>query len=292
MKSIRVATCQFSVEASIESNRRWVMRQLRTAAEREADIAHFSECALSGYAGVDLPSSEDFDWEELRAATEEIMAAARELGIWVILGSSHPLSGSHKPHNSLYVIDSKGSLVDRYDKRFCTGELSPQPSLDLGQYTPGSRPVTFRLKGITCGLAICYEYRFPELYRDYSQRGVKVVFQSFHNARSMVVEDESYNIWKTIVPSTMACRAAENHFWISANNSTARVSRWPSFAVRPDGQIVGKLKLHRPGVLITDMDLDPNFFDAPAPWRKTAIAGRLHSGRLTHDPRSQETRSL
>jgi deaminated glutathione amidase len=292
MKSLRVATCQFPVEATVSSNLRWILRQLRTAAKHEADLVHFSECALSGYAGVDVPDSNDYDWDELHAATERIMEEAARLRLWVVLGSSHRLTGSNKPHNSLYLIDSKGTLVDRYDKRFCTGELSPQPSLDLSQYTPGARPVTFRLKGITCGLAICYEYRFPELYRDYSQRGVRIIFQSFHNARSMVVEDESYNIWKTIVPSTMTCRAAENHFWISANNSTAKVSRWPSFAVRPDGQITGKLKLHRPGVLITDMVLDPHYFDAPAPWRKTAIAGRLHSGRLTKDPRSQETRSL
>ena len=85
--------------------------------------------------------------------------------------------------------------------------------------------------------------------------GVEVLFQSFHNARTSVVADPKYNIWRTIVPATMSCRAAENHFWVSANNSTTRPSRWASFAVRPDGQIVGRLWLHRPGVLITDMVL-------------------------------------
>ena len=292
MKTLRVATCQFPVEADVAANKNWILKQMQSAAGQGAEIAHFSECALSGYAGVDVESSEAFDWDELQAATEEIMQAAGELGLFVILGSSHRLSGGHKPHNCLYLIDKNGRLIDRYDKRFCTGEIAPKPTLDLSQYTPGDRAVTFRIKGITCGLAICYEYRFPELYRDYWQQGVKIIFQSFHNARSMVVEDESYNIWKTIVPATMSCRAAENHFWISANNSTTRVSRWASFAVRPDGQIVGKLKLHRPGVLITDMTLDPNYFDAPAPWRKTAISGRLHSGRLIKDPRSTETRAL
>jgi predicted amidohydrolase len=38
----------------------------------------------------------------------------------VVLGSAHPLTPPHRPHNSLYVISDKGQLVDRYDKRFCS----------------------------------------------------------------------------------------------------------------------------------------------------------------------------
>ena len=91
------------------------------------------------------------------------------------------------------------------------------------------------MKGIYCGVLIWYNYRFPELYRVYKQRNVKVLFQSFHNARNTVVGNEQYNIWKTIVPATMCCRAAENHFWVSANNSTTQPSYWTSFTVRPPG---------------------------------------------------------
>lgn len=292
MKSLRVATCQFPVEADVASNLKWVLRQMKTAADQGADVAHFSECALSGYLGVDVPTADAVDWDRLRTATEEVQALAKKLKLWVLLGTSHRLTPPHKPHNSIYVIDAKGKIVDRYDKRFCTGVAKPKPSFDLSHYSPGTEPVTFRIKGITCGVAICYEYRFPELYRDYLQRGVKILFQSFHNARSTTVPDRSYNIWRTIVPGTMACRAAENHIWISANNSTTRPSCWPSFAVRPDGAIVGELKLHRPGVLITEMVLDPSFFDAPGPWRETAISGRLYSGTPVRDARSRDRTCL
>jgi predicted amidohydrolase len=284
------------VEADIEHNRRTIVRQIRQAADNSADVVHFSECALSGYLGVDLPDAASLDWEQLTEATRSIQNAARETGTWVLLGSSHQLTRNHKPHNSVYVIDPKGRIVERYDKRFCTGISTggrgKKPTLDLSHYSPGDRFVTFRVKGVTCGILICYDYRFPELYRHYHQLGVKVIFQSFHNARMMVVEDQRYNIWKTIVPATMSCRAAENHFWVSANNSTAHPSRWPSFAVRPDGQIVGKLKLHRPGVLITEMTLDPDLFDAPGPWRDSAIRGQLHSGTLVKDPRSSDVTCL
>jgi predicted amidohydrolase len=293
MKSLRVATCQFSVEAEISHNRRWILKQIEQAAAQGADVAHFPECALSGYAGVDIPDIAALNWDALVAAAQDIQDAAKTHKICVLLGSTHRLSDGHKPHNSIYVIDAHGKIVDRYDKRFCTGQnRRRQPKMDLAHYSPGNRFVTFRVKGVTCGVLICYDYRFPELYRHYRKLGVDVLLQSFHNARSTVVADPKYNIWKTIVPSTMACRAAENHFWVSANNSTARPSKWASFTVRPDGQIMGRSKLHQPGVLITDMVLDPSLFDAPGPWRECAMNGQLHSGVLVNDPRSANVNCL
>jgi predicted amidohydrolase len=292
MKSLRVATCQFEVQGAIAPNRRAVLRQMEQAAKHGADIAHFSEACLSGYAGVDIFSHESINWDWLTAATRDIMAAARRLGLWVLLGSAHRLSDGFKPHNCIYVIDNKGNIADRYDKRFCTGLGGKRPTLDLCYYTPGNHSTTFTVKGVKCGALICYDYRFPELYREYRKLGVEVIFQSFHNARTSVVADQRYNIWRTIVPATMSCRAAENHFWVSANNSTTRPSRWASFTVRPDGQIMGQLKLHRPGVLMTDMMLDPKLYDAPAPWRGRAMDGILHSGELVKDPRSEDRYSL
>lgn len=292
MKTLRVATCQFSVEADIAHNCRWIIQQIDQAADQKAEIAHFSECALSGYAGVDFPNIAALDWDQLTSATQEIQQAARRRKIWVLLGSTHRLSAGNKPHNSVYVINSAGKIVGRYDKRYCTGEIRPKVTMDLMHYSPGDHFTTFRLGGVTCGVLICYDYRFPELYREYQKLGVDVLFQSFHNARSTVVADPKYNIWKTIVPSTMSCRAAENYFWVSANNSTARPSRWASFAVRPDGQIVGRLTLHRPGILITDMQVGKGYFDAPGPWRESTLNGQLHSGELIEDIRSKDLTCL
>src|SRR5262245_29445090 len=100
MKSLQVATCQFPVDAEIEKNRRAILRQIAHAADQGADVVHFSECALSGYAGVDIPSVADIDWDRLTAATRDIQAAAQAHKVWVLLGSTHRLSGGHKPHNS------------------------------------------------------------------------------------------------------------------------------------------------------------------------------------------------
>ena len=49
-----VATCQFPVSADIRANSEWICRQLREAKQRNANLAHFPECALSGYPGTDF----------------------------------------------------------------------------------------------------------------------------------------------------------------------------------------------------------------------------------------------
>ncbi|MDA0836075.1 MAG: carbon-nitrogen hydrolase family protein [Planctomycetota bacterium] len=292
MPLLRVATCQFSTEPEIDKNRKSVLKLMREAADHKAHVSHFPEAGLSGYAGVDIPATKGIDWDELVAATKEIQAEAKKLKQWVLLGSTHRLTEPHKPHNSIYVIDDKGKIVNRYDKRFCTGVCRPKSTLDMQHYSPGDRFVTFKIRGVKCGVLICYDYRFPELYREYKKLGVDVIFQSFHNARKSVVRDGSYNIWRTIVPATMACRAAENHFWISATNSTARPSMWGSFAVRPDGHILGQLPLHRTAVLMTEMNVGGTYFDAAGPWRDRAMKGELHSGELVSDPRSSNVTAL
>ncbi len=292
MRKLIAATCQFSVEADIEHNLRKITGLIQKARAGKADVVHFSECALSGYLGVDVPTANDINWPKLRAATETIQGLAKQHKLWVLLGSTHPLSAGAKPHNSVYIINPQGEIVNRYDKRFCTGSAGKRPTLDLVHYSPGNRFATFQVKGITCGVLICYDYRFPELYREYKKQGVEAIFQSFHNARASVVKDESYDIWRTIVPATMCCRAAENHVWISANNSAARPSRWGSFSVRPDGQILGRLRRHQTGLLLTEFCLDPKLFDAPGPWREAAMNGQLHSGTLVDDPRSSDATCL
>ena len=83
----------------------------------------FPRPCLGGYVGVDLPSFDRYDWDLLRQCTEAVADLSRKLKLWVILGSNHRLTGKHKPHNSLYVINDRGSVVDRYDKMFCTGKV-------------------------------------------------------------------------------------------------------------------------------------------------------------------------
>ena len=267
---IRIASCQFPVSADIRSNYQFMEDQITEAKLKGADVAHFPECALSGYPGSDMMSLKDFRWDELHRMTDSVMLLAKKLNIWVIFGSLHRLSVTTKPYNCLYVINPEGKLTDRYDKRFCTVS-------DLEYCSPGDHFVTFKIKGVTCGLLICYDIRFPELYREYRKLGCDVIFHSFYNARQ-----NKGSIHPVIMPVTAQADAATNYFYISLTNSSAPES-WPCHFITPDGLIQNKLAANIPAILISNVNTSEKFYDASGPFRQEAMNGKLNSGQTVHD---------
>jgi predicted amidohydrolase len=181
----------------------------------------------------------------------------------------------------LYLIDAEGKLVDRYDKRFCT------PG-DLDHFTPGNRFVSFTLNGVKCSLLICFDLRFPELYRELYELGVQCVFQSFYNARQ-----RGPSVHTHIMRQTMQCRAATNHFWISMTNSSGYYAPYPSCFIQPDGGIAKQLRANRPGMMANTVDLSREFYDPMTGFREMALAGKLNnSPGDINDPRSKNTTML
>lgn len=276
VKKLKVATCQFSVTGSIRRNVRMIHQFIRQAKTQRADIIHFSECAVSGYAGSDLPSTGGLDWQHLREETETIVQLAKKSKLWIVLGSTHPLTPPHKPHNSLYLIHPQGKIIDRYDKRFGTPR-------DLHHYTIGDHFVTFTINRIKCALLICFDLRFPELYRELKKQNVECIFQSFYNARQ-----DGPSIHNVIMRETMQCRAATNFLWISMANSCGYYAPYPSCFIQPDGRIVSQLKMHRPGMLINTVDTTRTFYDPMAGFREMAMKGILQNGPEVTDTRSKQ----
>ncbi len=177
--TLTVATCQFPVDADMRRNLLYVSRQIPTAKDRGVHVAHFPEACLSGYAGVDFLSFKGFDWALLHECTQRVLDLAGQCRLRVMLGSTHRLTGPHQPHNSLYIINDHGTLVDRYDKRFCAGDRAGK-TVGLAHYSPGNHLSVFAMQGVQCGALICHDCRYPELYRDYKRQGVQLMFHSYH----------------------------------------------------------------------------------------------------------------
>ncbi len=269
---IRVASCQFPVSDQIRENALWIMDQMKNASDSGAQVAHFPECGLSGYPGVDLETLEGFNWDELYLYTDSIMHLAKKLEIWVILGSIHALGDGLKPMNSLYIIGPSGKIVDRYDKRFCTGG-------DLKHFSAGNHSTVLDINGIKCGMLICFDVRFPELYREYKKQEVHMIFQSFYNARQ-----KPGGIHPKIMPVTAQARAGTNHVYLSLTNSSAPNS-WPCHFITPDGLVRSKLEANTPGILISDVDLSEKYYDASRQFRDRALEGKLSSEEAPDHPR-------
>ncbi len=77
---LTVATCQFPVDADIRRNLGYVLRQMAIAKRCGALVAHFPECALSGYAGTDFASYKGFDWSLLEASARKVLELATAQG--------------------------------------------------------------------------------------------------------------------------------------------------------------------------------------------------------------------
>ena len=302
--TLTVVAAQFAISADIDANLAAVERLMRQAWSAAADVVHFPEAALSGYAGVDFASFEGFDWSKLEAATRRVMTLAGELGLWTVIGSAHRLGDGRKPHNSAYVIDASGVLVDRYDKRFCAGDAAGLTG-DLAHYTPGDHFAVFEIKGVRCGALICHDYRYPELYRAYHRLGVRMMFHGFHagglsEARFTDMEASVGRHMLTggttlpaiTMPAGMIASASNNNMWISCPNSSTPRSCWPSFLVRPDGVIPWTCSMESEGWIVDEIDFDAPIYDSTVAWRDRAIDGVLHSGETVEDPRSKDRTRL
>ena len=159
----------------------------------------------------------------------------------------------------------------------------------------------FSIRGIRCGTLICHDCRYPELYRQYKQKGVQLMFHSYHTGRmtqkhwneSARVLGGAYSKFNDattlagiVFPATMQSMAANNFMWISCSNSSARQSCFPALFVRPDGLVTGRLKRNVAGILISTVRPKQSLYDSTVAWRDRAMQGIYHSGKLVWDKRS------
>lgn len=239
-EKLRVATCQFPVSRQPAENARYIRDFMRQAAEAGAHLLHTCEACLSGYPGSDLPSFASYDWNALRTETTGLRQLAKDLKLWLVLGSAHFLDQHTKPTNCLYLIDPQGKIADRYDKCFCTGG-------EQKYYSCGDRLVTCDIRGVRVGLAICYDVRWPQLYIGYRERGATVMLHSMHNAGG-----RGPNCLDELNVREVPTRCADNRLWAVCNNSSQPYSHWGSFIARPDATIAKQLPMNQPGMLIHD----------------------------------------
>lgn len=269
--SLAIAICQPTASSDPRANGAEVRRMLRQSAAAGARLAHFPEGFLSGYAVENVTAWEDLDWALVRRELEDVAALAGELGIWVVLGSAHPLTPPQWPHNSLYVISNEGKLVDRYDKRKCSHTEVTR------FYTPGFEPVVFDVDGFRFGMAICIEINFPDLFADYDRLGVDCLLLSAFPVDS-------------IFATKARAYAAIHNYWLSLSVPAQSTHLFHSGLIGPHGEMLANAG-GEAGLVVATLDReDPALHGALAiarPWRATARAGDIYEERRVSDERSR-----
>ncbi|MDA1264177.1 MAG: carbon-nitrogen hydrolase family protein [Planctomycetota bacterium] len=252
---LRVASAQFPVSADLAQNADHVRTQIAEAAAGGARLIAFPETALSGYTPTEFPSLATFDWDALTGHTASVADMARTHAIWVLVGSIVASEDSTRPFNTVLVFDPEGTLHGRYDKRLLAQS-------ELRHFTPGDAPLVFEVDGFRCGVAICHEWRYPEIYREYARLGADLVVHSWYDG---AYDDAS---WKSegedladVIPTTTRGHAVCNHLWIVGSNTARPHSCFAPFIVRPDGVLHARGTREATEVVVADLTNRDSFAD-------------------------------
>jgi len=174
---------------------------------------------------------------------------AREHGIWII-GGTVPIEieDPQRVRSASLVFDPGGRRVARYDKVHLFAFNQGSEHYDEGRtIEPGSGPVGFDAPCGRVGLSVCYDLRFPELYRAYRDAVLIVVPSAF-----TAVTGAAH--WHVLLKA----RAIENQCYVLAAaqggvHPNGRRTYGHSILIDPWGSIVAELE-EGPGIVIGDID--------------------------------------
>jgi predicted amidohydrolase len=165
--------------------------------------------------GEPYPFSESIDGKLITKFSK----LAKEYKIYIICGSfPENIKASTKVYNTCVVINPFGKITATYRKihLFDYSIDSPSALYESKVVEPGSDVVTFDIDGIKAGLAICYDLRFPELFRHLALNGIKILFMP-----SAFTTATGKDHWKVLIRA----RAIENQIYIVAPNQYGKHSK-------------------------------------------------------------------
>lgn len=262
--------------------------QTRTPASPAAAFAHVEplirDAAAGGAKLILTPEATNFlikdpaaraaalTTQDRDAVIGNLRALAQELGVWLLIGSAIVKSGHEgddRAANRSLLIDDAGAVVATYDKLHVydvdlpTGERWRESAA----IRPGDAAVVADTPWARLGLTICYDIRFPHLYRALAKAGAGMI--SVPAAFTVPTGDAH---WETL----LRARAIETGCWILAPaqaglHEDGRRTWGRSTVVGPWGEVVAKLDHDEPGVLFAMLD-----FDAVTRARNAVL-------QLTHD---------
>jgi predicted amidohydrolase len=182
-----------------------------------------------------------------------LLALARELKVWLLIGSALVRRPDGQLANRAVLADDQGRVVATYDKIHMfdvdlpTGERHRESAL----YTPGEQASVAETPWGRLGLTICYDVRFPYLHRALAKAGAEMIAVPAAFTRPT---GEAH--WEVL----LRARAIETGSYVLApaqggTHEDGRATWGHSTVIDPWGRVVGKLDHEEPGVLTCDLDM-------------------------------------
>jgi len=248
---VRAGVVQLTSNEDLERNLQSAADGVADAARRGARVVALPEnFAFLRREGTPFPCAQGLDGP----IVAQLRSWARAGSVW-LLGGTFPeaIPGETRVHNTSVLIDPEGRLAAVYRKIHLF-------DVDLGadgvyresdSFVAGTEGVVEQTPFGGIGLSVCYDLRFPELYRAYARQGVRwlAVPSAFAPATGK-------DHWEVL----LRARAIENQAFVLApaqcgRHSDDRSSHGRSLIVDPWGLVLAQ-GTDRPGVLVADCDLD------------------------------------
>lgn len=247
---------------------RLMLAQMRSTTTHAGNVATLGplarRAAAEGCAMLCLPEVAGLmnrDAAEARAqvveeARDPWLAACREAaarhGLWLHAGSSPVLSADGRFLNRAWMVDPGGEVVARYDKihLFDVYLGDGEARLESARFAPGAEAVLAPTPWGPLGMTICYDLRFPHLYRTLAKAGARLIF-----APAAFTAPTGRAHWEVLIRA----RAIENGAFMLCPAQTGRHDdgreTWGhALAVDPWGAVLADLGFEE-GAAVVEIDL-------------------------------------
>ena len=242
--------------------------QLRTPATHGAALAHVAPLVRAAAAGgaklVMTPECTNVVQRDRTKLLPQVLPLAQdpvvnglrslaaELGVELLIGSALVNDGDHNANRSLF-IRADGAIAAAYDKihMFDVDLPTGESVRESAAYRPGAAAELIDTVAGRLGMTVCYDIRFPHLYRRLAKAGAEVLAIPAAFTRPT---GEAH--WEVL----LRARAIENGAWVCAPaqggfHEDGRGTWGRSTVVDPWGAVVAKLEHDEPGVLFAQIDL-------------------------------------
>lgn len=252
----RIAAIQMCSGADLEANWQEAEARLREAAVAGAELAvlpeNFAIFDATQYVAV-AP--------RLPELLQRLGVLARELDLWIVAGTLPAATrpdGRRVPagrvRTACHVIDSDGEVVARYDKMhlFDVDVPDKQGSYrESALFEPGDSVVCVNTPVGRLGLTVCYDLRFPELFRALADAGAELV--TVPSAFTHVTGEAHWQV-------LLRARAIENQSYVvgaaqGGVHSPTRTTWGHSQIIDPWGRVLAEQESAGPGVILADRDV-------------------------------------
>jgi predicted amidohydrolase len=249
---LKIALIQTRTPATHSAALAHVVPLVRKAAAGGARLIATPECTnmVQRNRALLLPALRPLDEDEVVLG---LRALAAELAVEILIGSALVRREGGGAANRSVLVRADGSVAETYDKihMFDVDLPTGESARESQAYTPGDRAVLVDSAAGRLGMTICYDMRFPHLYRALAKAGAQVMLVPAAFTRPT---GEAH--WEVL----LRARAIETGSFVLAPaqggvHEDGRGTWGHSLAIAPWGEVIGRLDHDEPGVLFADIDL-------------------------------------